>query len=112
MGGMPVLAPLHHEAGLRRIVVSTYQATSGQGTVGVAEMDAQVKAAGDKAAELTFDGSALSFPPATKFPGTIAFNVLPIAGSLEGAETTEELKFRGESGRIHGCPALRASCTR
>src|SRR3954451_11691705 len=111
MAGMPVLAPLHREAGLRRIVVSTYQATSGQGTVGVAEMDAQVKAAGDKAAELAFDGSALSFPTATKFPGTIAFNVLPIAGTFDGDDTTEELKFRHESRKILGVPDLAVSCT-
>jgi aspartate-semialdehyde dehydrogenase len=111
MAGMPVLAPLHREAGLRRVVVSTYQATSGQGTVGVAEMDAQVRAAGDKAAELAFDGSALSFPTATKFPGTIAFNVLPIAGTLDGDETTEELKFRNESRKILGVPDLAVSCT-
>src|SRR5205085_8989938 len=81
------------------------------GPVGVAEMDAQVKAAGDKAAELAFDGSALSFPSATKFPGTIAFNVLPIAGSLEGDETTEELKFRNESRKILGIPELAVSVT-
>src|SRR4051794_602365 len=111
MAGMPVLAPLHREAGLRRMVVSTYQATAGQGTVGVAEMDAQVKAARGKAGELAFDGSALSFPSATKFPGTIAFNVLPIAGSLEGDETTEELKFRNESRKILGIPDLAVSCT-
>ena len=111
MAGMPVLAPLHRDAGLRRIVVSTYQATSGQGTVGVEEMDAQVRAAGDKAAELAFDGSALSFPTATKFPGTIAFNVLPIAGTMEGDETSEELKFRNESRKILGIPDLAVSCT-
>ena len=111
MAGMPVLAPLHREAGLRRIVVSTYQATSGQGTVGVAEMDAQVRAAGDKAAELAFDGSALSFPAATKFPGTIAFNVLPIAGDLVDDETSEELKFRNESRKILEIPDLPVSCT-
>src|SRR4051794_4310087 len=111
MAGMPVLAPLHREAGLIRLVVSTYQATSGQGTVGVEEMDAQVKAAGDKAAELAFDGAALSFPASTKFPGTIAFNVLPVAGSFEGDDTSEELKFRHESRKILDIPDLPVSCT-
>jgi aspartate-semialdehyde dehydrogenase len=111
MAGMPILAPLHREATLRRIVVSTYQATSGQGTVGVAEMDAQVKAAGDKAAELAFDGSALSFPTATKFPGTIAFNVLPLCGDVADDDTTEELKFVKESRKILNIPDLAVSCT-
>src|SRR5688572_24671186 len=39
MAAMPVLAPLHREAGLTRLVVSTYQAVSGAGLAGVAELD-------------------------------------------------------------------------
>ena len=45
MAAMPVLAPLHDEAGLRRLVVSTYQAVSGSGLAGVEELDTQVRAA-------------------------------------------------------------------
>jgi aspartate-semialdehyde dehydrogenase len=65
----------------------------------------------DKAAELAFDGSALSFPPASVFPGTIAFNVLPLAGALVDDETVEEHKFRDESRKILGIPGLAVSCT-
>src|SRR5205823_13446451 len=100
MGVMPVLAPLHREAGLRRMVASTYQAVSGAGGAGVNELDGQVRAAADKAAALAFDGSSVSFPPADKFPDTIAFNVLCIAGQLVDDETNEEKKFRDESRKI------------
>jgi aspartate-semialdehyde dehydrogenase len=108
---MPVLAPLHAEAGLVRLVASTYQAVSGGGLVGVAELEEQVRAVGEKAAALTFDGEALAYPASSSFPGPIAFNVLPYAGSFEGDETTEELKFRNESRKILGIPELAVSVT-
>lgn len=108
---MPVLAPLHRAAGLRRLVASTYQAVSGAGLTGVAELDEQVRAVGDKSAALTFDGSALEYPPASVFPGPIAFNVLSIAGSLVDDETNEEHKFRNESRKILGIADLAVSVT-
>ena len=108
---MPVLSPLHAEAGLERMIAATYQAVSGAGLAGTAELDEQIRAVGDKATELAFDGSALEYPPAKAFPGPIAFNVLPYAGSFEGDETTEELKFRNESRKILGIPDLAVSCT-
>ncbi len=108
---MPPLAPLDAEAGLRSMVVSTYQAVSGAGLAGVAELDEQVHAIGDKAAGLTYDGGALGFPPASVFPGPIAFNVLPHAGGFVDDETTEELKFRHESRKILGIPELSVAVT-
>ena len=108
---MPPLAPLHADAGLVRVVASTYQAVSGAGLAGTAELDAQVRAVGDKAAALTFDGSAVSYPPATVFPGPIAFNVVPHAGTFEGDETTEEVKFRHESRKILGIADLAVAVT-
>ena len=111
MGVMPVLAPLHREAGLRRIVASTYQAVSGAGGAGVNELDGQVRAAADKAAALTFDGSAVSFPPSSQFVDTIAFNVLCVAGQLVDDETNEEHKFRDESRKILGIPDLGVAVT-
>src|SRR5437660_4683825 len=77
MVGMPVLKPLHDAAGLRRLVVSTYQAVSGAGLAGVAELEEQVTKVAERSAELTFDGSAVEFPEAHVFPETVAFNVLP-----------------------------------
>jgi aspartate-semialdehyde dehydrogenase len=112
MVAMPVLAPLHAEAGLRRVIVSSYQAVSGAGLAGVAELERQLRAAGDKAAELTFDGSSVTFPVPEKFVAPVAFNVLPFAGKLAGdGETDEEQKWRNESRKILGIPDLPVVCT-
>jgi aspartate-semialdehyde dehydrogenase len=108
---MPVLQPLHAEAGLVSLVASTYQAVSGAGLAGTAELDAQIRAVGDKASELAFDGAALSFPPVSLFPAPIAFNVIPHAGSFVDDETSEEHKFRDESRKILSIPDLRVSVT-
>ncbi|HVU91457.1 MAG TPA: aspartate-semialdehyde dehydrogenase [Jatrophihabitans sp.] len=114
MAAMPVLKPLHDEAGLTRLIVSSYQAVSGSGGAGVAELDTQLRAAGDKAAELTFDGSAIALPEPQKYARPIAFNVLPMAGSIvdDGEfETDEEKKLRNESRKILAIPQLRVSGT-
>jgi aspartate-semialdehyde dehydrogenase len=114
MAAMPVLGPLHAEAQLLRLVVSTYQAVSGSGSAGVEELDVQVKAVVDKAAGLAHDGSAVTFPEPVKYARPIAFNVLPMAGSLvdDGSfETDEEQKLRNESRKILGIPDLRVSGT-
>jgi aspartate-semialdehyde dehydrogenase len=108
---MPVLAPLHAEAGLVRLVGSTYQAVSGAGLAGTAELEEQMRAVADKSAALTFDGAAIGFPPPSVFPGPVAFNVLPHAGTFDGDETTEELKFRAESRKILDLPDLAVSVT-
>ena len=114
MAAMPVLKPLHAEAGLLAMVVATYQAVSGSGLAAVAELDEQVRKVGDQAAALTFGGSALEFPPPRKFARPIAFNVLPFAGSAvdDGSgETDEEQKLRNESRKILGIPDLLVSGT-
>ncbi len=114
MAAMPVLAPLHREAGLRRLVVSTYQAVSGAGLAGVAELDEQVRKVADRAAALAFDGAAVDMPVPHKFPGPVAFNVLPLRGSLVddgSSETDEEQKLRNESRKILAAPDLQVSST-
>ena len=92
MAAMPVLKPLHDEAGLVRLVASTYQAVSGSGVAGVDELAEQVAAAGEKARELAYDGSAVTFPDPVKYVDTIAHNVLPLAGSIvqDGEGETDE----------------------
>jgi aspartate-semialdehyde dehydrogenase len=82
MAAMPVLKPLHDEAGLVRVVASTYQAVSGSGLAGVEELAGQVEAVGSRAPELAHDGSAVDFPAPAKYVAPIAFNVLPMAGSV------------------------------
>ena len=114
MAAMPVLKPLHDEAGLIKLIASTYQAVSGAGLAGVDELDSQARAMFDKAAGLTFDGNAVASPAPKKFARPIAYNVLPFAGSLvddgEG-ETDEEKKLRFESRKILEIPELLVSGT-
>jgi aspartate-semialdehyde dehydrogenase len=114
MAAMPVLAPLHAEAGLVRLVTSTYQAVSGAGLSGVTELEEQARKVVDGAAGLTFDGAAVDFPAPNKFARPIAFNVLPLAGKVvdDGSfETDEEQKLRNESRKILGIPELLVSGT-
>ena len=114
MAAMPILKPLHDEAGLTKMIASTYQAVSGGGLAGVEELDVQARAMADRAAALTFDGDAVASPPPKKFARTIAFNVLPLAGSLvdDGlGETDEEKKLRNETRKILGIPGLLVSGT-
>lgn len=115
MAAMPVLQPLHAEAGLRRLVVSSYQAVSGSGLAGVKELDEQVRAAiSQDIAGLTHDGGSVAFPQARKYVRTIAFDVIPLAGNLvdDGSlETDEEQKLRNESRKILNIPDLLVSGT-
>jgi aspartate-semialdehyde dehydrogenase len=115
MAAMPVLRPLHDEAGLTGLVVATYQAVSGSGLAGVAELNEQAsKAVESDATRLTFDGDAVDFPEPDKYARPIAFNVLPMAGSIvdDGLdETDEEHKLRNESRKILGIPGLKVSGT-
>jgi aspartate-semialdehyde dehydrogenase len=114
MAAMPVVRPLHAEAGLVAMVAATYQAVSGAGLAGVAELDEQVRKVAEGAAALAFDGSAVEFPAPQKFARPIAFNVLPLAGAIvdDGSfETDEEQKLRNESRKILEIPALKVSGT-
>ena len=114
MAAMPVLKPLHDEAGLVRLVVSSYQAVSGSGIAGVRELHGQALSVVEKADELAYDGSAVTFPAPNVYVDSIAFNVLPMAGSVvdDGSfETDEEQKLRNESRKILHLPDLRVSGT-
>jgi aspartate-semialdehyde dehydrogenase len=115
MAAMPVLKPLAAEAGLERLVVSSYQAVSGSGLAGVEELASQVRAVVDQDLEmLTHDGSAVTFPAPKKYVRNIAFDVIPLAGNIvdDGSlETDEEQKLRNESRKILGLPDLRVSGT-
>jgi aspartate-semialdehyde dehydrogenase len=114
MVAMPVLAPLHREAGLRRLVLSTYQAVSGAGLAGARELEEQLAKTVETAPGLTFDGAGVDFPTPAVFPGPVAYNVLPHAGRFvdDGSgETNEEQKLRDESRKILGIPGLAVSGT-
>ncbi|MEC3956378.1 aspartate-semialdehyde dehydrogenase [Nocardia sp. CDC153] len=114
MAAMPVLAPLHRRAGLVRLTVSSYQAVSGGGFTGLDELSAAVDAARGHGRALAFAGDAVDFPEPARFPASIGFNVIPLAGSLvdDGSlETDEEQKLRNESRKILAIPDLRVSAT-
>jgi aspartate-semialdehyde dehydrogenase len=114
MVGMPVLKPLHLEAGLRRLVVSTYQAVSGGGLEGTAELEEQIQKIGEGASALALSGQALDLPAPVKFPAPIAYNIIPFAGSVvdDGSdETDEEQKLRNESRKILEIPELPVAVT-
>jgi aspartate-semialdehyde dehydrogenase len=114
MVAMPVLKPLDLEAGLRTLVVSTYQAVSGGGLAGTAELDEQVRKVGEVAPALALSGKAVDFPEPNLFVAPIAYNVIPFAGSLidDGLdETNEERKLRDESRKILELPELAVSVT-
>jgi len=116
MAAMPVLKPLALEAGLERLVVTTFQAVSGSGLAGAQELLGQVEgvlAQGDTL-RLVHDGSALDFPEPEKYVAPIAFDVIPLAGSVvdDGLnETDEEKKLRNESRKILELPDLRVAGT-
>lgn len=110
MAAMPVLKPLHDAAGLARLIVATYQATSGSGVAGVAALADQTASIADPRA-LALDGSTAGIAPDSYGPYVkpIAFNALPMAGSLvdDGSgETDEEQKLRNESRKILHIPDL------
>jgi aspartate-semialdehyde dehydrogenase len=116
MAAMPALKPLHDKAGLVRLHVSSYQAVSGSGGKGVQELDRQLRGgydAGDPAG-LALDGRAVAVPEAQVYAVPVAFNVVPLAGSIvdDGSlETDEEQKLRNESRKILHAPDLRVSGT-
>jgi aspartate-semialdehyde dehydrogenase len=116
MAAMPVLKVLADEAGLERLIVSTYQAVSGSGLAGAEELAEQARAAvaDDNLLQLVHDGSAVTMPAPVKYVRPIAFDVIPFAGSLveDGLnETDEEKKLRNESRKILGLPQLLVSGT-
>lgn len=114
MAAMPVLAPLHAEAELVGMIASTYQAVSGAGLAGVAELGEQLRATVKDAEQLTHDGKAVAHPDFNAFPQPIAHNVLAHAGNFVSdgtGETDEEQKLRNESRKILDIPDLKVSGT-
>lgn len=116
MAAMPVLKPLHDEAGLVRLTVASYQAVSGSGGKGVQELDGQLRGgyAAGAPADLALDGRAVEVPAPNVYAVPVGFNVIPLAGSIvdDGSlETDEEQKLRNESRKILHIPDLLVSGT-
>jgi aspartate-semialdehyde dehydrogenase len=115
---MAAIGALHHEFGLRELVVASYQAASGGGQAAIDRLYAELDAvsgkhvgvrAGDVREAVEAAGLSLSDSP---FPAPLAMNVVPWAGSLkDDGWTSEELKVRNESRKILGIPDLKVSAT-
>ena len=93
--------PLHDAVTVKRIIASTYQAVSGAGAPGLAELREQT-------------GQILRGEPISPqvFPHQIAFNVIPHIDVFEdNGYTFEEMKMLNEGRKILGCPDLRVNCT-
>jgi aspartate-semialdehyde dehydrogenase len=97
------LKPLYDEAGIERLVISTYQAVSGTGKAAIDELLAQSRA--------VLDGEDAA--AADVYPHEIAFNALPQAGSFAAGDdhTDEERKLINETRKILGDEAIRVSAT-
>jgi aspartate-semialdehyde dehydrogenase len=107
---MMVAGPLHREFGLESIVASSYQAVSGSGQQGVAELMSQIDGFRDQVRAL-MTGS-WEDPGAELYTRPIGFNVIPEAGnSVAGGYTDEEMKLVNESRKILGIPQLRVEPT-
>jgi aspartate-semialdehyde dehydrogenase len=95
------LAPLARAFGLRRVIVSTYQAASGAGAEGMAELEAETRR--------TLSGEAAQ---AKVFRHPLAFNLIPQIDAFQpNGYTREEMKVTWESRKIMGLPDLPLSCT-
>lgn len=96
------LYPLHRAFGLKSFIASTYQAVSGSGAGGIVELEGQLRAWAEGAAE----------PERSVYPHPIAFNLLPHVDSfLEDGYTREEMKLLNESRKILGLGSLEVTCT-
>jgi len=112
MAAMPVLKPLHEEAGLTKIVCSTYQAVSGAGVAGIDVLSRQLAHVGNRAADLATGGHEGVLPEAEKWAVPMAHNVVPLNYVYaEDGYTEEEIKLRDESRKILEIPGLPVSGT-
>lgn len=109
------LAPLNARFGLEKVILSSYQSTSGAGQLGIDELAGQIRGAGDSIESAATAGTG-GFGVETKaFSVPIVFNVIPQIGSVkDGGFTSEEIKMLNEARKIFGMPELRfiATCVR
>jgi aspartate-semialdehyde dehydrogenase len=105
------VAPLHRAAGLRSLVVSSYQSVSGVGEHGVRELLEQVDKLRDQEEDLR-NPDVEALPAGEAFGRTIAYNVLPRGGTFEpDGATSEEAKLGNETRKILDLPNLPVAAT-
>ncbi|MBJ7470375.1 MAG: aspartate-semialdehyde dehydrogenase [Solirubrobacteraceae bacterium] len=104
---------LHDRYGMTHMVATSYQAAGGAGQSGIDELAAQIPVVGASVDALVNDGAAAAatVTPST-FVKTLAFNVVPMLGTVgEMGYTDEELKMRDESRKILGIDDLKVAPT-
>ena len=112
MAAMPAVGPLHAEAGLVRMIASTYQAASGAGLEGIEVLDEQQQKIVSEAANLAYDGRKAPFPEPRKWVVPLANNVVAFNYVIQEDDyTEEEIKLRDESRKILHAPGLRVAGT-
>ena len=112
MAAMPAVGPLHAEAGLVRMIASTYQAASGAGLEGIEVLDEQQQKIVSEAANLAYDGRKAPFPEPRKWVVPLANNVVAFNYVIQEDDyTEEEIKLRDESRKILHIPDLRVAGT-
>lgn len=113
MVAMMPLKALHDEFHLRAIVPTSFQAAGGAGQQGIDELAAQIAPLAADVEQLCSDGAAAAAKvPHSVHAATLAFNVVPLLGTVgELGYTDEELKLRNESRKILGIPDLAVSPT-
>jgi aspartate-semialdehyde dehydrogenase len=96
------LAPLHRAFGLKRVIVSSYQAASGAGAEGMTELE-------EESRRVLVEGAE---PRAKVFAHPLAFNLIPHIDAFQpNGYTREEMKVAWETRKIMGLPELPVSCT-
>jgi len=112
VGVVVPLGALHRKFGLRRVIVSSYQATSGAGSLGVEELREQTQKMAAEIDALVAGGAEAVQPAGDVFAAPIAFNLIPQIGSVkEQGFTSEEWKLTFETRKIIGLPDLEAIAT-
>ena len=99
---LEAVAPLHRAKGLKRLVAATYQAASGAGAPGLAELEGQVHEYAD--------GRPLTVKA---FQHQLMYNLIPHIDKFDETNwyTLEELKMRNEARKMLHLPDLKLSCT-
>jgi len=106
------LAPLHRAAGIRRMVISSYQSVSGAGQPGLRELDEQWTKGAGQAERFVDAGTRAPLDAGDVWDRPIAGNVIPLAGSVkEEGYTSEEWKMVRETRKILHAPDIRVTCT-
>ncbi len=102
---MMAAGPLHRSAGLKTMIATSYQSVSGSGQTGMRQLASEIEALGSDQAALV--AGTWTDPGGDVYTRPIAYNVLPLAGSITDAGyTDEEWKLVNETRKILDRPGI------